>query len=170
MQSYKNAIHYQMGKQAKQEASGMKVIADNRKARFSYHLEERFEAGLVLLGAEIKSIRAGNVNLADSYISPYQGELFLVNAHISKYAFSDDAKYDPTRRRKLLMHKREIERLTGRIEQKGYTLVPTKIYLKKGRAKLEIALAKGKAAPDKRETKKKRELDREAERAMKNRS
>ncbi len=151
-------------------SSGGKIICLNKKARFNYLIEETFEAGIVLTGAEIKSIRQGGVSLAEAYIIPHGGELFLVNAHVKPYSFTADTSYNPTRRRKLLMHKREIERLTGRVEAKGYTLIPTKLYLKRGYAKIEVALAKGKAAPDKRQTIKEREGKREAERAMKFRS
>ena len=147
----------------------MKVIANNKKARFNYHIEETYEAGVVLTGAEIKSIRAGAISLAESYIVPDKGELFLLNAHIKPYAFDSSNRYDPVRRRKLLMHKHEIDKLRGRVEAKGYTLVPTKVYLKHGLAKVEVGLAKGKAAPDKRQTIKEREAKRDAERAMKNR-
>ena len=146
---------------------GFKVISDNKKARFNYHLEEFFEAGLVLTGGEIKSIREGKVSLNESYIIPSRGELFLINAHINPYRFDTSSKEDPTRKRKLLMHKREIEKLTGRVEAKGYTLVPVRLYLKNGRAKLEIALAKGKDRGDKRATVKDREAKREAERVLK---
>lgn len=149
------------------EKSGKKVIADNRKARFNYHIEEVFEVGIVLSGPEIKAIRAGQVNLSDSYVTHQSGELWLQNVHISKYTFLDDALYEPTRKRKLLMHKREIERLASKSEQKGFTIVPLEIYLTKGRAKLSIALAKGKNAPDKRRSVQERELNREAQRAMK---
>jgi SsrA-binding protein len=144
-----------------------KVVSDNKKARFNYHLEEFFEAGIVLTGGEIKSIREGKVSLQESYIIPSKGELFLINAHINPYRFDTNSKEEPTRKRKLLMHKREIEKLTGRVEAKGYTIVPVRLYLKKGRAKLEIALAKGKDRGDKRETIKGREAQREAERALK---
>lgn len=146
---------------------GVKTIAVNRKARFNYHLQETFEAGLVLTGGEIKSIREGRINLEESYIVVRNSELFLMQAHIAPYRFDTNTGYDPVRRRKLLMHKHEIDRLRGKVEAKGFTLVPTKIYLKRGYAKLELALAKGKAAPDKRETVKAREAKREAERAMK---
>ena len=149
---------------------GEKVIALNKKARFNYTLEDFFEAGIVLTGAEIKSIRAGGVSLTESYIVPDKGELWLINAHIRPYSFDTDTKYNPVRRRKLLMHKREIAKLTGRVEAKGYTLVPTKLYLKRGMAKIELALGKGKAKGDKRETTKEREAKREAERAMKQRA
>lgn len=152
-------------KDGKQEP--IKIVADNRKARFDYHLEDFFEAGIVLTGGEIKSIRAGNISLGESYIIPQGRELFLINAYIKPYTFDTTSKEEPTRRRKLLLHKREIERLIGRVEAKGYTLVPVKLYLKRGKAKVEIALAKGKDKGDKREATKEREAKREAERAIK---
>jgi SsrA-binding protein len=146
---------------------GAKTVVVNKKARFNYAIEESFEAGLVLTGSEIKSIREGRANIAESYIRPVEGELFLVQAHITEYSHSHDPKYDPLRKRKLLMHKREIEKLSARVEAQGFTLVPLSIYLKRGKAKLQVALAKGKAAPDKRRVTRERELDREASRAMK---
>lgn len=149
------------------DETGRKVIALNRKARHNYHIVEKFEAGLVLTGGEIKSVRAGEVTLSESYVSPSNGELWLVNAHIKQYRFDPSRDYDPARKRKLLMHKHEIEKLIGRVEQKGFTIVPLQIHLKRGYAKVEIGLAKGKAAPDKRVATKERELDREAQRAMK---
>lgn len=148
------------------DEGGKKIVCVNRKARFNYQILETFEAGLVLTGAEIKSVRKGEISLEESYIAPRNGELWLLNAHVKGYQFSDQAEYDPVRRRKLLMHKHEINKLTSRVEQKGLTLVPLQLYLRKGRAKLELALAKGKAAPDKRQTIKEREADREARRAM----
>lgn len=152
------------------QPSNIKIVAVNKKARFSYVIEDTFEAGLVLTGAEIKSIRQGRISLVESYIAPAKGELFLIGAHIKPYQFDTDESYDPRRHRKLLMHKREIERLSGRVERKGYTLIPLKIYLKRGYAKLEIALGKGRASPDKRRMIQERDLKREAERAMKRRS
>ncbi len=151
------------------ESEGVKVITVNKKARFNYHIDETYEAGIVLTGAEIKSVREGAISLAESYIVPDRDELFLLNAHIKPYKFNTATSYDPVRKRKLLMHRHEINRLRGRVEAKGYTLVPTRVYLKHGRAKIEVALAKGKAAPDKRQSIKEREGKREAERAMKNR-
>lgn len=145
----------------------MKIITDNKKARFNYHIEERFEAGIVLTGAEIKSIRAGQMSLAESYIVPEKDELYLLHAHIKPYTFDSSKTFDPVRKRKLLMHRHEINKLRGRVEAKGYTLVPTKVYLKGGLAKVEVALAKGKAAPDKRQTIKERDAKREAQRALK---
>ena len=155
------------GKSKDSAAAGHKVIAVNKKARFNYHIDETFEAGMVLTGGEIKSIRVGKINLEESYIVVRNSELFLMQAHISPYQFDTNTGYDPTRKRKLLMHKHEIDRLRGKVEAKGFTLVPTKLYLKRGRAKLELALAKGKAAPDKRDSIRDREAKREAERAMK---
>ena len=148
--------------------SGVKIILVNKKARFNYHLLETLEVGMVLTGAEIKSIREGQINLQESYVQAKYGELSLIGAHISQYAHSDDANYNPTRTRKLLAHKREIIKLQTTVDRKGLTLVPTKIYLKRGRAKLEIALAKGKDAPDKRKTVKEREQKKQAQRAVKN--
>ena len=149
-------------------ATAIKIICVNKKARFNYHILEKFEAGLVLTGPEIKSIRKGEVNIEQSYITPHNGELFLVGAHIKPYQFSADPDYDPIRRRKLLMHKHEINKLAARVEQKGLTIVPLQLHFRRGYAKLEIALAKGKDAPDKRRTIKEREGKVEAARAMKN--
>ncbi|MCB0355087.1 MAG: SsrA-binding protein SmpB [Bdellovibrionales bacterium] len=155
------------GTKATPASEGSKVLVQNKKARFNYNVVETFEAGIVLTGAEIKSVRLGGVSLNEAYIVPDKNELFLINAHIKPYQFDTDPKYNPTRRRKLLMHRQEIDKLRGRVEAKGFTLVPTKLYLKRGLAKIEVALAKGKAAPDKRTTIKDREGKREAERAMK---
>ena len=148
-------------------SQGIKIVSENRKARFDYHLEEFFEAGIVLLGQEIKSIRANGISLQEAYVRPDAGEIFLLNAHIKPYEFSGDLTYDPLRPRKLLLKKNEIMKLQSRVATKGLTLVPVKLFLKNGRAKLEIALAKGKAAPDKREDIKKREGKREIERYLK---
>ncbi len=145
----------------------IKVLAMNRKARFDYHILETLEAGIVLTGAEIKSIRAGEATITEGYVRPDRGELFLLNAYIKPYAHSGgDKEYDPLRPRKLLLHKREVEKLVRELETKGVTIVPLQIHLKKGRAKLEIALAKGKAAPDKRQSVKQKESDREMARAL----
>ena len=143
-----------------------KVIVTNRKARFDYYIEDTLEAGLVLSGGEIKSIRAGEVALEQSYIRPKNGELFLIGAHIKPYKFTDDKDYDPVRPRKLLLNKQEIYKLIKKLEQQGMTIVPLSLYLKNGWVKLEIAVAKGKAAPDKRSTIKDRESKREIARAM----
>lgn len=145
-----------------------KVIALNRKASHDYFLEERFEAGLVLTGTEIKSIRLGKANLKDSYVSFVQNEAYIKEMHIAAYDFGNRFNHDETRIRKLLMHKSEIRKLHQKVKIKGYSIVPTKLYLKDGRAKLEIALAKGKALYDKRETDKQRDASREIQKAMKN--
>lgn len=151
----------------KQADAPKKIISQNKKARFEYHIIETFEAGLVLTGAEIKSIRANGITLTESYIRPERGEIFLLNAHIKPYSYSAERDIDPLRKRKLLLNKREIDKLRGRVEQKGLTIVPLSLYLKHGIAKLEIGLAKGKAAPDKRQTIKERESKREVDRALK---
>jgi SsrA-binding protein len=147
----------------------IKILSENRKARFNYHIEEVFEAGLVLKGPEIKSARAGHVNLEQSYVRPEVGEMFLLQAHFEPYRFDTSAasSLETSRKRKLLLNRSEINKLTIGVERKGLTIVPLKLYLKRGYAKMEIALVKGKAAPDKRETVKKRESEREARRAMK---
>jgi len=145
---------------------GQKIITENRKARFDYHILDSFEAGLVLTGAEIKSIRTGEISVNEAYVRPQGSELFLLNAYIKPYAHSGDKEYDPRRPRKLLLHRKEIAKLTRELETKGTTIVPLKIYLKSGRAKIEIALGKGKAAPDKRQDIKKREADREVAREI----
>lgn len=146
-----------------------KIVVTNRKARFDYHIEDKIEAGLVLTGAEIKSIREGGMTLEQSYVRPHKGELFLIGAHIKPYGFADDKSYDPVRPRKLLLHKAEINKFRGKVESKGFTLVPLSIYLKEGKAKLELALAKGKSAPDKRQNIKEKESKRDLSRVMKNR-
>ena len=149
----------------------MTRIADNRKARHDYFIEEEFEAGIVLEGWEVKSIRAGRIQLAESHIIIRDGELFVLNMHISPLeTASTHIRPDATRSRKLLMHKREISKLIGRVEQRGYTLVPLNLYYKKGRIKMTVALAKGKKQHDKRDTIKEREGKREVERAMKSRN
>lgn len=148
---------------------GKKIIANNRRANHDYFLEDRFEAGLVLTGTEIKSIRAGKVSLQHSYISPRDGEMWLVDAHISPYDFGNRENHDPKRPRKLLLQRRQINRLIEKVVTRGYTIVPTLLYLKNGRAKLEIALARGKHKYDKREAIAKRDSDRQVERAMRER-
>ena len=145
-----------------------KVLATNRKARYDYHIEEVFEAGIALTGREIKSIRAGKANIADAYASDEGGgALYLINAHIAEYAQSGRANHEPTRPRKLLMHKRELDRLTGAIQRQGMTVVPLKLYFnQRGLAKVLLGLAKGKKLHDKRETEKKRDWDRQKGRLM----
>jgi SsrA-binding protein len=147
--------------------SGMKVVATNRKAGRDYHLEDRREAGLVLTGTEVKSVRAGRINLSDGYVQPRDGEMWLVNVHIAPYDPAGRYGHEPRRSRKLLLHRREIDRLTARVQERGYTIVPTRVYLKEGRAKVEIALARGKRKYDKREAIAKRDAERDVERALK---
>jgi len=147
-----------------------KTIAVNRKAYHDYHIAERYEAGIVLLGSEIKSIREGRVSLGEGYVHLRNDEAFLAGVHISPFSKAAAWVPDPVRERRLLLHKSEIRKLTGRVTQRGYTVIPTKLYLDaKGRIKVEIALAKGKKMADKRERIKKRIHDREAEAAMKRR-
>lgn len=141
-------------------------IAENRKARHDYFIEESFEAGIVLVGSEVKSCRAGRVNLRDSYAQVQNGELFLLNCHISPYEQANRMNHEPLRPRKLLMHKREIRRLLGLVQQKGFTLVPLRMYFRKGKAKVELALARGKKSYDKREDIAARDVKREMARAM----
>ena len=141
--------------------SGLKIISNNRKARFNYFFKEFFEAGIVLKGSEVKSLRDGKANISDSYAFDEHGEIYLVNSHIPSYKESSYNNHDPKRNRKLLLNKREINKLIGRINREGYTLIPTKLYFRKGKAKVEIAVAKGKKQYDKRHTKKKRDWDRE---------
>jgi SsrA-binding protein len=147
----------------------IKVIATNRKARHEYHFHDTYEAGLVLQGTEIKSIRAGRVSLQEGYVSFEGGEAWLVDVHIATYDPASQQNHEPRRRRKLLLHRREIDRLRGRTQEKGYTVVPTRLYLKDGRAKLEIALARGKRQYDKRQTIAKRDAKRQVDRAIKER-
>src|SRR5919202_4167676 len=142
-------------------------IAENRKAFHDYHLIETFEAGIVLLGTEVKSIREGRVNLRDSYARVEDGEVFLYNVNISPYSHRGYADHEPLRRRKLLLHRDEIRKLIGRTVERGMTLVPTRMYFKNGRVKIALGLAKGKQAHDKRETIKRREADRESRAAVK---
>ncbi|MGH7230213.1 MAG: SsrA-binding protein SmpB [Nitrospiraceae bacterium] len=145
-----------------------KVVATNRKAFFDYAIEEKFEAGIVLKGTEVKSIRDGKVNLKDSYASVDHGEVMLHNCHISPYSHGNLMNHDPVRPRKLLLHRKEINKLLGKTQQKGLTLIPLRIYFSpRGQAKVEIALAKGKKQYDRREATKEREAGREVERAMK---
>jgi SsrA-binding protein len=150
---------------------GEKLIAENRKARHDYFIDERFEAGIVLSGAEVKSLRDGRANLKDSYAKiTHRGEVFLVGMHVSAYGHATHEVIDPERERKLLLHRAEIDRLGGKVRERGFTLVPTKLYFKDGRAKVEIGLARGKERGDKRESLKKAEGQREIERVMKSRA
>jgi SsrA-binding protein len=148
-------------------AEGIKVIANNRQAYHDYHIEESLEAGVALLGTEVKSIREGRVNLRDSYVRISDGEAWLWNAHIAPYTHGNRENHEPTRARKLLLHRKEIGYLAGKVSAKGLTIVPLKLYLKHGRIKLEIGLARGKRQYDKREAIAEREARREIERAAK---
>jgi SsrA-binding protein len=142
---------------------GVKTVCQNKKAGHNYYLDEFLEAGIVLQGAEVKSLREGRANLVDSYARVKRGEVFLYNMHISPYPFAHGLDLDPTRTRKLLLNRREIKRLIGKTEVKGYSLIPTKVYFKRGRVKVEIALARGKKKVDKRRTLKEKQLKREME-------
>jgi len=144
-----------------------KVVAQNKKARHDYFIEETYEAGIVLQGTEIKSIRAGRVNLKDSFARVQKGEVFLHNMHVSPYEHGNRYNHDPLRTRKLLLHKKEILKLIGKTKEQGYSLVPLKLYIKNGYAKILLGLAKGKKKWDKREDLKKKEAKREIERAFK---
>lgn len=150
-------------------AQDIKVVATNRKAYHDYHIEETHEAGIALTGTEIKSVRAGSVNLKDSYAVVKDGEAWLLNAHISAYDPASRQNVDPDRTRKLLLHRAEINRLMGRVQEKGLTIIPLRVYLKRNKAKVEIALVRGKRQYDKREAIAKRETDREIQRALKDR-
>jgi len=146
-----------------------RTVATNRKARHDYHIEESFEAGIVLTGSEIKSVRAGRVNLRDSYAIVRDGELWLINAHIAPYSPASRQNHEPRRNRKLLMHRRQIDRLAGQVRERGYTLIPLRLYLRNGKAKVELALARGKRKYDKRRVIAEREAGRQIERALKER-
>ena len=145
----------------KKTNSGLKIISINRKASFNFFFEKLYEAGIVLKGSEIKSIRSGKVNIAESYAIEKDGEIILVNSHIPAYKEASYSNHNPREDRKLLLNKTEINKLIGKINKEGFTLIPTKLYFKKGRAKIEIAVAKGKKQYDKRQTKKNRDWDRD---------
>ena len=145
----------------------IKTVATNRKAYHNYHIGESVEAGIVLTGTEIKSIRNGRVNLSDAYVRPEAGELWLLNAHIARYEASSYLSHEPRRPRKLLLHRKQINNLTSKLLEKGLTMVPVKLYLKDSLAKVEIALAKGKRLYDKRESIIRREIEREIGQAIK---
>jgi SsrA-binding protein len=147
----------------------IKTVATNRKAYHNYYISDNIEAGIALTGSEIKSVRSGRVSLGDAYVRPEGGELWLVNAHIARYEASSYMSHEPTRPRKLLLHRKEINNLTSKVAEKGLTLVATKLYIKGNIAKVEIALAKGKKLYDKREAISRRETERELARATKNR-
>ncbi|MDT8717888.1 SsrA-binding protein SmpB [Clostridium sp. 19966] len=150
--------------------NGTKTLAENRKARHDYFIEEVFEAGIALVGTEVKSIRQGKVNLKDSYADIYNSEMFVKNMHVSPYEQGNIFNVDPLRDRKLLMHKEEIRKLIGYTAQKGYTLVPLSLYLKKGRVKVSIAVAKGKKDYDKRDAMLEKAAKRDIDRQLKERS
>lgn len=150
-----------------EETSGIKIVCDNRKAFYNYFIDEKFEAGLVLKGTEVKSLRNGKANIGDSYAVFKGGELFLINAHINAYDQGSYDNHDPLRARKLLMHREELSKLWGRIELKGINLIPLKIYFKGGIAKVEIGVGRGKKAHDKRASTKETEAKRELSRVMK---
>ncbi len=147
----------------------IKIVCQNRKAYHDYSIEETIEAGIQLLGTEVKSLRDGKANLKDSYVLIKDSEVILLNCHISPYSHGNILNHDPLRTRKLLLHRKEIERLRGKMQQKGYTLIPLKIYFKGPYAKVEVGLAKGKRQYEKRETIKEREAKRDIEKAMKRR-
>jgi len=148
------------------QSDGEKIITINRRARHDYFIEESIEAGLVLTGSEVKSLRAGKANLKDSYARIDRGEAWLANAHISEYGPASQFGHEPTRKRKLLLHGKEIDRLAGKTKERGLTLVPLRLYFKNGRAKVELGLGRGKKQYDKRESIKERESGREMDRAM----
>jgi SsrA-binding protein len=150
--------------------AGSKVVAANRRARHEYHLLERFEAGLVLTGTEVKSLRAGRATIERAYADVRDGQVWLVGAHIAPYEQASLGSHDPDRDRKLLLHRKEIASLIGKVKERGLTLVPTQLYFKNGRAKVELALARGKEQRDKRRDLAKRDADRQIERALKSRS
>ena len=147
----------------------MNVVCQNRKAYHDYHIEETIEAGIALLGTEVKSLRDGKGNLKDSYVLVKDNEVFLLNCHISPYSHGNITNHEPLRTRKLLLHKKEIERLRGKVAQKGYTLIPLKVYFKGSMAKVEVGFAKGKQVFEKRDKIKEREAKREIARAIRNR-
>ena len=152
------------------EGDGTKLVAQNRRARFDYHLEDRYEAGLQLQGTEVKSLRDGKASLAQAWVKiDENGEAWLMQAHIPEYAFGNRNNHDPTRERKLLLHARELERLSHAVAAKGVTLVPTRLYFRRGKAKLEFALGRGKNVADKRRTAAQRDAKREIERELKQR-
>ncbi len=153
----------------KTKGEGKKIVCRNKRARFDYKISEVYEAGLVLTGTEVKSLRQGRANLTDSYARVQEGEVWLINSHISPYPFAHHGNHDPERRRKLLLHKREIKKLYGRTQERGMALIPLSIYFKDGKAKVELGLAEGKQTFDKRQAIKKRMADRDMARALRQR-
>ena len=156
-----------MGAERSEREKAQRIVADNRKAFHDFHVLDTWEAGIALLGTEIKAIREGRVNLRDSYARLDNGEIWLLNVHISPYSHTGYDRHDERRQRKLLLHRHEIQKMTGRVAEKGLTLVPLRMYFKNGRVKVALALAKGKQAHDKRETIRRREVDRETRAAVK---
>ena len=152
-----------------QKGAGIKIVSENRKARHDYHIHETFEAGIALTGTEVKSLRAGKANLKDSYARIENGEVFLQQMHISPYDQGNRFNHDPLRPRKLLLHRQEINRLLGKTREKGFSLVPLKIYFARGKAKVELALASGKKLYDKRQDLAERDAKRDMERALRDR-
>ena len=144
-----------------------KIVTENRKARHDYFIDDEYEAGLVLLGTEVKSLRLGRVNLKDSYAKIKDGEVFVHQMHIGQYPFAHYGNHDPLRPRKLLLHNHEIRKLIGKVQEKGYSLIPTRVYFKKGKAKMSLALARGKRKYDKRESIRSRDEKRDMERSLK---
>jgi SsrA-binding protein len=148
----------------------VKLIAENRRARFDYFIEETVECGIVLTGTEVKALRAGRANIAESYASPERGELFLINGYIPEYSPAARFNHEPRRKRKLLVHRRQLNKMAGAVEREGRTIAPLRLYFdEKGRAKLEVAIAKGKKAPDKRDATKDREWKRQQGRLLRDR-
>ena len=145
----------------KKTSTGLKIICLNRKASFNYFFEDLIEAGIILKGSEIKSVRDGKVNITDSYGMEKKGEIVLINSHIARYKQASNSNHNPLDERKLLLNKKEINKLIGKIQRDGFTIIPTKMYFKKGKAKIEIAVAKGKKQYDKRATKKNRDWNRD---------
>lgn len=156
-------------KKAKNEKTDRKIVCRNKRARFDYEIEDRYEAGLVLTGTEVKSLRSGKANLTDAYAKFIGGEVWLIKAHISPYPYAHYDNHEPERPRKLLLNKKELKKLYGRIQEKGQALIPLAIYFHKGWAKVEVAVAKGKRSYDKRQTLKQRDADREMARAIRRR-
>ncbi len=157
-----------MAPRKKKSDPGRKLVAENRKARFNYEIQDTLEAGLMLQGTEVKALRNGEANIAESYVSEEDGEIWLINSYIPEYLEANRFNHEPRRRRKLLLHKREMAKLAQAADREGMTLVPLKLYFNdRGRAKLEVAVAKGKKTVDKRETVKKRDWDRQKARIMK---
>jgi SsrA-binding protein len=154
---------------AEKQDPGEKLLATNRKAFHEYFILDKLEAGISLLGTEVKSIREARINLKESYAAIKEGEAYLLNCHISPYSHGNRENHDPLRRRKLLLHSREIRKLIGKTQEKGLTLVPLRVYLKRGRVKVELGVARGKKLYDKRETERRKETDRETRAAVKQR-